>query len=150
MSLVTTKDGVESYYKDWGSGPPIVFSHGWPLSADDSDAQIMLQTADGHDLDHYVDDLATVTAHVDLENAVYVGHSTGGGEVVRYLARHGETRAAKAALISAITSLMLKTTANPGGLPMEVFDEFQAQVAARCSEFYRDAAGPFYGFNRRA
>jgi non-heme chloroperoxidase len=169
LSVVTTKDGTEIYYKDWGSGPPIVFSHGWPLSADDWDAQMMFflnrgyrviahdrrghgrssQTADGHDLDHYADDLAAVTAHLDLKNAVHVGHSTGGGEVVRYLARYGENRVVKAALISAITPLMLKTTGNPGGLPIEVFDEFQAQLAARRSEFYRDvAAGPFYGFNR--
>ena len=169
MSFVTTNDGTEIYYKDWGSGPPIVFSHGWPLSADDWDTQMMFflnrgyrviahdrrghgrssQTTDGHDMDHYADDLATVTAHLDLRNAVHVGHSTGGGEVVRYLARHGEDRVVKAALISAVPPLMVKTTANPGGLPKEVFDGFQAQVAAHRSEFYRDlAAGPFYGFNR--
>jgi non-heme chloroperoxidase len=146
MSFVTTKDGTEIYYKDWGSGPPIVFSHGWPLSADDWDAQMMFFLNRGY---HYADDLATVTKHLDLKKTVHVGHSTGGGEVVRYLARHGENRVAKAALISAITPLMLQTTANPGGLPMNVFDELQAQVATRRSEFYRDvAAGPFYGFNR--
>jgi non-heme chloroperoxidase len=169
MSFVTTNDGAEIYYKDWGSGPPIVFSHGWPLSADDWDTQMMFflnrgyrviahdrrghgpssQTTDGHDMDHYADDLATVTARLDLNNAVHVGHSTGGGEVVRYLARHGENRVAKAALISAVPPLMVKTTANPGGLPKEVFDGFQAQVAAHRSEFYLSLAeGPFYGFNR--
>ncbi|MGA8576675.1 MAG: alpha/beta hydrolase [Candidatus Cybelea sp.] len=169
MSFVTTNDGTEIYYKDWGSGSPIVFSHGWPLSADDWDAQMMFflnhgyrviahdrrghgrssQTTDGHDMDHYADDLATLTAHLDLKNAVHVGHSTGGGEVVRYLARQGESRVAKAVLISAVPPLMVKTPANPGGLPKEVFDGFQAQVAAHRSEFYHDlAAGPFYGFNR--
>jgi non-heme chloroperoxidase len=169
MSFATTNDGTEIYYKDWGSGPPIVFSHGWPLSADDWDAQMIFflnrgyrviahdrrghgrssQTTDGHDMDHYADDLAVVTAHLDLKNAVHVGHSTGGGEVVRYLARHGENRVAKAVLISAVPPLMVKTPANPGGLPKEVFDGLQAQVAAHRSEFYRDlAAGPFYGFNR--
>ncbi len=169
MSFITTDDGTEIYYKDWGSGQPIVFSHGWPLSADDWDTQLMFflnhgyrviahdrrghgrstQTTDGHDMDRYADDLATVTAHLDLKNAVHVGHSTGGGEVVRYLARHGESRVTKAVLISAVPPLMVKTTANPGGLPKEVFDGFQAQVAAHRAEFYRDlAAGPFYGFNR--
>ena len=169
MGTITTKDGVEIYFKDWGSGQPIVFSHGWPLSADDWDAQMMFfvqhgfrviahdrrghgrstQTADGHDMDHYADDLAAVAAHLDLKNAVHVGHSTGGGEVVRYLARHGASRAAKAVLISAVPPLMVKTAANPGGLPKEVFDGFQAQVASNRSQFYRDvAAGPFYGYNR--
>jgi non-heme chloroperoxidase len=169
MSFVTTNDGAEIYYKDWGSGPPIVFSHGWPLSADDWDTQMMFflnrgyrviahdrrghgrssQTTDGHDMDHYADDLAAVTSHLDLRNAVHVGHSTGGGEVVRYLARYGRNRVAKAVLISAVPPLMVKTAANPGGLPKEVFDGFQAQVAAHRSEFYRDLAeGPFYGFNR--
>jgi len=169
VGTITTKDGVEIYFKDWGSGQPIVFSHGWPLSADDWDAQMMFfvqhgfrviahdrrghgrstQTADGHDMDHYADDLAAVAAHLDLKNAVHVGHSTGGGEVVRYLARHGASRAAKAVLISAVPPLMVKTAANPGGLPKEVFDGFQAQVASNRSQFYRDvAAGPFYGYNR--
>jgi non-heme chloroperoxidase len=169
MSTVKTKDGVHIFYKDWGSGQPIVFSHGWPLSADDWDAQMMFflghgfrviahdrrghgrstQTADGHDMDHYADDLAAVVAHLDLKNAVHVGHSTGGGEVVRYLARHGESRVAKAAMISAVPPLMLKTPSNPGGLPKDVFDGFQAQVANNRSQFYRDvAAGPFYGYNR--
>ena len=169
MSIVKTKDGTEIFYKDWGKGQPIVFSHGWPLSADDWDTQMLFflnhrfrviahdrrghgrsaQVADGHDMDHYADDLAAVTAHLDLKNAVHVGHSTGGGEVVRYLARHGQSRVAKAVLISAVPPLMVKTAANPGGLPKEVFDGLQAQLAANRSQFYRDlAAGPFYGFNR--
>jgi len=169
MAFITTKDGVDIYYKDWGSGTPIVFSHGWPLSADDWDAQLMFfllhgyrviahdrrghgrssQTADGHDMDHYADDLAALTAHLDLKNAVHVGHSTGGGEVVRYLARHGEGRVAKAALISAVPPLMVKTDANPGGLPKSVFDDFQVQVATNRAQFYLDiASGPFYGYNR--
>ncbi len=169
MGTITTRDGVEIFYKDWGTGQPIVFSHGWPLSADDWDTQMMFfllhgyrviahdrrghgrstQTGDGHDMDHYAADLAALTAHLDLQNAVHVGHSTGGGEVAHYLARHGESRAAKAVLISSVPPLMLKTDANPGGTPKEVFDGFQAQVATRRSEFYREfAAGPFYGFNR--
>jgi non-heme chloroperoxidase len=169
MSTITTKDGVTIFYKDWGNGQPIVFSHGWPLSADDWDAQMMFflnhgfrviahdrrghgrssQTGDGHDMDHYADDLAAVTAHLNLENAVHVGHSTGGGEVARYLGRHGESRVAKAVLISAVPPIMVKTPANPGGLPKEVFDGFQAQLAANRAQFYRDLpAGPFYGFNR--
>jgi non-heme chloroperoxidase len=169
MATITTKDGTEIFYKDWGQGQPVVFSHGWPLSADDWDAQMMFfllqgyrviahdrrghgrstQTDDGHDMDHYADDLAALTAHLDLRDAVHVGHSTGGGEVVRYLARHGESRVAKAVLISAVPPLMVQTGANPGGLPKEVFDGFQAQVAEHRSQFYRDlAAGPFYGFNR--
>ena len=169
MSTIKTKDGVEIFYKDWGKGQAIVFSHGWPLSADDWDAQMLFflnngyrviahdrrghgrstQTGDGHDMDHYADDLAALTAHLDLKNAIHVGHSTGGGEVVHYLARHGESRVSKAAIISAVPPLMVKTVANPGGLPKEVFDGFQAQVAANRSQFYRDvAAGPFYGYNR--
>jgi non-heme chloroperoxidase len=166
---VTTKDGVRIFYKDWGSGQPIVFSHGWPLSADDWDAQMLFflnhgfrviahdrrghgrstQTADGHDMDHYADDLATLTAHLSLRNAIHVGHSTGGGEVVHYIGRHGEGRVAKAVLISAVPPIMVKTPANPGGLPQEVFDGLQAQLAANRAQFYRDLpAGPFYGFNR--
>jgi non-heme chloroperoxidase len=169
MNTITTKDGVEIFYKDWGKGQPIVFSHGWPLSADDWDTQMLFflqhgyrviahdrrghgrstQTADGHDMDHYADDLAALTAHLDLQGAVHVGHSTGGGEVVHYLARHGESRVAKAAIISAVPPLMVKTAANPGGLPKEIFDGFQAQVAAHRAQFYYDvAAGPFYGYNR--
>jgi len=169
MPAITTKDGLEIFYKDWGTGQPIVFSHGWPLSADDWDTQMLFflargyrviahdrrghgrssQTADGHDLDHYADDLAAVTAYLDLKNAIHVGHTTGGGEVMRYLARHGESRVAKAALISAVPPLMVKTAANPLGLPKEVFDGLQAQLAANRAQFYRDLpSGPFYGFNR--
>jgi len=169
MSTITTKDGVTIYYKDWGSGQPIVFSHGWPLSSDDWDTQLMFflnhgfrviahdrrghgrssQVADGHDMDHYADDLAELTAHLDLKHAVHVGHSTGGGEVVRYLARHGESRVAKAVLISAVPPLMVQTPTNPGGLPKSVFDDFQRQMAESRSKFYLEvASGPFYGFNR--
>jgi non-heme chloroperoxidase len=169
MGTITTTDGTEIFYKDWGSGQPIVFSHGWPLSADDWDAQLLFflqqgyrviahdrrghgrstQTSDGHDMDHYADDLAALTAHLDLHDAVHVGHSTGGGEVAHYLGRHGEERVAKAALISAVPPLMLQTEANPGGLPKSVFDDLQAQLAANRSQFYRDLpSGPFYGFNR--
>jgi non-heme chloroperoxidase len=169
MSTITTKDGTQIFYKDWGKGQPIVFSHGWPLSSDDWDAQMMFflshdyrviahdrrghgrssQVADGHDMDHYADDLAALTAHLDLKNAIHVGHSTGGGEVVHYIARHGESRVAKAVMIAAVPPLMLKTPANPGGLPKEVFDGIQAQVATNRTQFYRDLpAGPFYGFNR--
>ena len=160
---------IEIYYKDWGSGQPIVFSHGWPLSADDWDAQMMFfvnhgyrviahdrrghgrstQTAGGHDMDHYADDLAALTKHLDLKNSVHVGHSTGGGEVVHYIARHGESRVAKAAILGAVPPIMVKTENNPGGLPKEVFDGFQRQVATNRSQFYYDlATGPFYGFNR--
>ncbi|MHC5539302.1 alpha/beta fold hydrolase [Singulisphaera rosea] len=168
MDRITVKDGTEIYYKDWGSGQPIVFSHGWPLSADDWDAQLLFflqhgyrviahdrrghgrstQCADGHDMDHYADDLAAVVEHLDLKEAIHVGHSTGGGEVVHYLARHGEGRAAKAALLCAVPPLMVKTSANPLGLPKAVFDDFQAKLAANRSQFYRDvASGPFYGYN---
>ncbi|TDQ00218.1 alpha/beta fold hydrolase [Labedaea rhizosphaerae] len=169
MSTITTNDGTEIFYKDWGSGQPVVFSHGWPLSSDDWDAQMLFfvqngfrvvahdrrghgrsaQVGEGHDMDHYADDLAAVTEHLDLHDAVHVGHSTGGGEVVRYLARHGESRAAKAVLIAAVPPLMVQTDANPGGLPKSVFDDFRAQLAANRSEFYLAvASGPFYGFNR--
>src|SRR6201987_2114727 len=153
MSFVKTKDGVEIYYKDWGKGQPIVFSHGWPLSADDWDAQMMFflnhgyrviahdrrghgrssQVGDGHDMDHYADDLAAVTAHLDLKNAIHVAHSTGGGEVVHYIARHGESRVSKAAIISAVPPLMMQTPANPKGLPKKVFDDFQVALAANRS-----------------
>ncbi|MFC4244309.1 alpha/beta fold hydrolase [Gryllotalpicola reticulitermitis] len=169
MPTITTSDGTEIFFKDWGAGQPIVFSHGWPLSSDDWDAQLMFfvqngyrvvahdrrghgrsaQVSDGHDMDHYADDLAAVVEHLDLHDAVHVGHSTGGGEVARYLARHGESRAAKAVLISSVPPLMVQTDANPGGLPKSVFDDFQAQTAQRRSSFYREvASGPFYGFNR--
>ena len=169
MPTITTKDGVEIFYKDWGSGQPIVFSHGWPLSADDWDNQMLFflgkgyrviahdrrghgrstQVADGHDMDHYADDLATLTAHLGLKDAIHVGHSTGGGEVVHYLARRGQQDVYKAAIISAVPPLMVKTSANPEGLPKSVFDDLQAQLAANRSKFYRDLPeGPFYGFNR--
>lgn len=169
MPAITTNDGVEIFYKDWGSGQPIVFSHGWPLSADDWDAQMMFfvgqgfrviahdrrghgrssQVSDGHDMDHYADDLAALTGKLNLKDAVHVGHSTGGGEVIRYLSRHGGTRVAKAAILSAVPPLMLKTDANTNGLPKAVFDDLQYQVATNRSQFYYDlAAGPFYGFNR--
>jgi non-heme chloroperoxidase len=166
---VTTKDGVEIYYKDWGSGQPIVFSHGWPLSADDWDTQMMFflghgyrviahdrrghgrstQVADGHDMDHYADDLAAVVEHLDLKNAIHVGHSTGGGEVAHYIARHGDARVAKGVLISSVPPIMVQTPDNPEGLPKSVFDGFQAQVAANRAQFYLDLpTGPFYGYNR--
>ena len=169
MPTIKTKDGTEIFYKDWGSGQPIVFSHGWPLSADDWDAQMLFflgkgfrviahdrrghgrstQTDGGHDMDHYADDLAALTDHLDLKNAIHVGHSTGGGEVAHYLARHGESRVAKAVLISSVPPIMVKTPANPGGLPKEVFDGLQAQLAANRAQFYRDLPeGPFYGYNR--
>jgi non-heme chloroperoxidase len=169
MPTITTKDGIEIYYKDWGKGQPIVFSHGWPLSADDWDDQMMFflnqgyrviahdrrghgrssQTGDGHDMDHYADDLAALTAHLDLKDAIHVGHSTGGGEVVHYLARHGEGRVTKAAIISAVPPFMLKTAANLGGLPKEVFDNYQQQTSYNRAQFYLDvASGPFYGYNR--
>jgi non-heme chloroperoxidase len=169
MPTITTPDGVEIYYKDWGTGQPIVFSHGWPLSSDDWDAQLMFflaqgyrviahdrrghgrstQTGDGHDMDHYADDLAALTAHLDLHDAIHVGHSTGGGEVVHYIARHGEDRVARAVLISAVPPIMVQTEANPGGLPKSVFDGIQEQVATNRSNFYRDLPSTaFYGFNR--
>ena len=169
MPTIIAGDGTEIFYKDWGRGQPIVFSHGWPLSADDWDGQMLFflnqgyrviahdrrghgrsaQVSGGHDMDHYADDLAALTEHLDLHNAVHVGHSTGGGEVVHYIARHGENRVAKAVIISAVPPLMVKTAANPGGLSKEVFDGLQAQVAANRAQFYYDfAAGPFYGYNR--
>ncbi len=169
MPFITTQDGTEIYFKDWGSGQPIVFHHGWPLSSDDWDAQMMFfvlrgyrvvahdrrghgrstQTSNGHDMDTYAADAAAVVDHLDLRDAVHVGHSTGGGEVARYVAKHGGGRVAKAVLIGAVPPLMLKTEANPGGLPIEVFNSFREGTAFNRAQFYRDvAAGPFYGFNR--
>ncbi|AHC83450.1 MULTISPECIES: alpha/beta fold hydrolase [Pseudomonas] len=171
MSYVTTKDGVQIFYKDWGprDAPVIHFHHGWPLSADDWDAQLLFflahgyrvvahdrrghgrssQVWDGHDMDHYADDVAAVVAHLGIQGAVHVGHSTGGGEVVRYMARHPEDKVVKAVLIAAVPPLMVQTPGNPGGLPKSVFDGFQAQVASNRAQFYRDVpAGPFYGYNR--
>jgi non-heme chloroperoxidase len=169
MSTITTKDGVQIFYKDWGQGQPIVFHHGWPLSSDDWDTQMLFflqhgyrvigidrrghgrssQVSDGHDMDHYAADAAAVVDHLDLRNAVHIGHSTGGGEVARYVARHGRGRVAKAVLMSAVTPLMLKTPSNPDGLPIEVFDGLRAGLAANRAQFYRDVpSGPFYGFNR--
>ena len=168
MPTITTRDGTEIYYKDWGTGQPIVFSHGWPLSADDWDGQMLYflakgfrviahdrrghgrstQTWTGNDMDTYADDLAELTAALDLKDAIHVGHSTGGGEVARYLGRHGSKRVAKAVLIGAVPPLMLKTEANPGGLPIDVFDGIRAGVAGNRAEFYRDITLPFYGYNR--
>ena len=171
MGYVTTKDGVDIFYKDWGprDAQVIFFHHGWPLSADDWDAQMLFflaqgyrviahdrrghgrssQVWDGHDMDHYADDVAAVVNHLGVQGAVHVGHSTGGGEVIHYVARHGEDRVAKAVLISAVPPLMVKTDSNPGGLPKAVFDDLQAQLAANRAQFYYDVpAGPFYGYNR--
>jgi non-heme chloroperoxidase len=168
MSTITTKDGAEIYYKDWGSGPPVVFSHGWPLSADAWDAQMLFlgqhgyrviahdrrghgrssQPWNGNDMDTYADDLAALTEALDLQRAVHVGHSTGGGEVARYIGRHGTKRVAKAVLIGAVAPLMLKTAANPGGLPIEAFDGVRAGVVADRSQFFKDLTTPFYGANR--
>jgi non-heme chloroperoxidase len=169
MSTITTNDGVQIFYKDWGQGQPIVFHHGWPLSADDWDAQMLFfvhhgfraiafdrrghgrsgQVSDGHDMDHYAADAAAVIEHLDLRDAVHIGHSTGGGVVARYVARHGKGRVAKAVLMSAVTPIMAKTESNPDGLPIEVFDGLRSSLAANRAQFFRDLpAGPFYGFNR--
>jgi non-heme chloroperoxidase len=168
MSFLTVKDGTTIYYKDWGTGQPITFSHGWPLTADAWDAQMLFladkgyrviahdrrgngrssQPWDGNEMDTYADDLAELFEALDLKDAVMVGHSTGGGEVARYLGRHGTQRVAKAVLIGAVPPLMLKTEANPGGLPIEVFDGIRAGVVADRSGFYKDLTLPFYGYNR--
>jgi non-heme chloroperoxidase len=169
MSTITTKDGVEIFYKDWGSGQPIVFHHGWPLSADDWDTQMLYflergyrviahdrrghgrssQVGSGHDMDHYAADAAAVVEHLRLRDAIHIGHSTGGGEAAHYVARHGNGRVAKLVLIGAVPPIMVKTPANPGGLPIEVFDGLRQQLAANRGQFYLDfPSGPFYGFNR--
>jgi len=169
MGTIKVKDGTEIFYKDWGTGQPIVFHHGWPLSSDDWDAQLMFflekgyrviahdrrghgrsgQTMDGNEMDTYAADVATLADQLDLKNAVHIGHSTGGGEVARYVARHGSGRVSKAVLIGAVPPIMLRTEANPGGLPLEVFDGFRTALLTQRAEFFRELAeGPFYGFNR--
>jgi non-heme chloroperoxidase len=168
MPTITTKDGTSIYYKDWGTGQPITFSHGWPLTADAWDAQMLFlgqqgyrviahdrrgngrssQPWDGNDMDHYADDLAELMNFLNLKNTIMVGHSTGGGEVARYLGRHGAGRVAKAVLIGAVPPLMLKTDKNPEGLPMSVFDGLRTSLVADRSQFYQDLTLPFYGYNR--
>ncbi|WP_436799545.1 alpha/beta fold hydrolase [Rhizobium oryzicola] len=168
-NFIKTKDGVNLYYKDWGKGQPIVFHHGWPLSSDDWDAQMLFfvqhgfrviahdrrghgrssQVSEGHDIAHYAADAAALTEHLNLKDAVHIGHSTGGGEAAAYVARHGKGRVAKLIMVAAIPPLMLKTATNPNGTPIEVFDGFRAALAANRAQFYMDvASGPFYGFNR--
>jgi non-heme chloroperoxidase len=169
MSSITTKDGTEIFYKDWGSGQPIVFHHGWPLSSDDWDTQLLYflakgyrviahdrrghgrssLTSTGHEMNTYAADVAELVAKLDLRNAIHIGHSTGGGELTRYVARHGAGRVAKAVLINAVPPVMVKSAKNPGGTPLEVFDGFRAALAANRTQLYVDiASGPFYGFNR--
>jgi non-heme chloroperoxidase len=168
MPKITTKDGAEIFYKDWGSGQPVVFSHGWPLNADAWDDQLFFfasngyraiahdrrghgrssQTWAGNDMDTYADDLAALTNELDLKNAIHIGHSTGGGEVARYIGRHGTKRVAKAVLVGAVTPGMLKTAKNPDGMPIEAFNQIRAGVIGDRSQFYKDLTGPFYGANR--
>lgn len=168
MSTIKVKDGTEIFYKDWGTGQPIVFHHGWPLSGDDWDAQMMFflkqgyrviahdrrghgrstQTDMGHDMDTYASDVAELVKALDLKNAIHIGHSTGGGEVIRYVAKHGQGRVAKAVLISAVTPLMIKTADNPDGVPMPVFDEIRMNTATRRAEYFQEFTIPFFGYNR--
>ena len=168
MTTFTTGDGTTIFYKDWGSGEPIVFHHGWPLSSDDWDAQMLFfvsqgyrviahdrrghgrstQTAHGNDMNTYAADVAALVAHLELKNAVHIGHSTGGGEVARYVAQHGEGLVAKAVLIGAVPPIMVKSASNPGGLPLEVFDGFRSALAANRAQFYKEVPIPFYGYNR--